>query len=293
MILCKSESEKKPNFILILTTLLLVLNVGLAWSYSSSPPNGRTNAPGESNCTACHSSFGLNSGSGTLAVAGLSEVYEPGMTYDLIVSLDDPVASRWGFEFTILGESDQEIGTMVSLDGRTQVSSTATRSYAKQTLSGTQNGLSGGVTWNIRWTAPAAGTGAATIYLVGNAANGNFSTSGDRIYAISETWAENSISATLVPALATADLKPNFPNPFNPRTTIVYELAKPQSVRLSIYALDGKLVRLLEDGFRAEGRYELVWNGLNQGGRAVPSGTYFYRLQTRGGDLTRSMVLVR
>ena len=60
-----------------------------------------------------------------------------------------------------------------------------------------------------------------------------------------------------------------------------------------IYALDGRLVKHLEDGLRAEGRHEVHWNGMNSRGMAVPSGTYFYRLQAGSIDQTRSMVLVR
>ncbi len=219
--------------------------------------------------------------------------YSAGESYDLVVSLEDPSASRWGFEFTILGDDNEEIGALTNLGSFTQISSTATRSYAKQTSSGSRNGTTGGVTWNVRWTAPAADSGDATIYLVGNAANGNFSTSGDRIYAISETWSENNVSSTPLPVLAGAELKPNFPNPFNPRTTLAFELAETKSVRLSIYSLSGRLVRTLVDGTRSEGRHEVQWDGLDSHGLSTPSGTYFYRLQAGGVDQTRSMVLVR
>ena len=278
---------------LTLVALTLCLSVGLAAAYSSGPPNGRTDAPGEGNCTGCHSNFPLNSGSGTLGVSGLSALYDADQDYDLVVSLDDPDASRWGFEFTIIGDDGEEIGSLMSLDNQTQTSSTATRTYAKQTSIGTQIGTTDGVTWTVRWTAPAAGSGDATIYLAGNAANGNFSTSGDYIYTTSQTWAENSVSAAPMPMLAGAELKPNFPNPFNPRTTIAYELASTKSVRVTIYSLSGRLVRTLVDGTRDEGRHEVQWDGLDNHGLATPSGTYFYRLQAGGVDQTRSMVLVR
>ena len=277
----------------VMVVLLLSINVGLAQAYSSSPPNGRTNAPGEGNCTACHSTFPLNSGSGSMSVSGIGGTYEPGQVYDLEIQFDDPAASRWGFELTIIGDDGMALGSVASMDGQTQTSSTATRDYVKQTSAGTLNGTTGAVTWSFRWTAPAAESGDATIYMVGNAANGNFSTSGDRIYAVNTTWSENSLSAAPLPGFAVANLEPNFPNPFNPRTTIAYELKETQSVRLSIYSLDGRLVKYLEDGLRSEGRHEVHWNGLNSRGMAVPSGTYFYRLQAGSVDQTRSMVLVR
>lgn len=289
----QSRMLKKMGLGLLVGLLALTLTASLAWSFASSPPNARTNAPGEGNCTACHSTFPLNSGSGTLSVSGLDGSYDAGQSYDLVVSLQDPAASRWGFEFTVIGENGQQIGSLTNLGAQTQISSTSNRSYAKQTSVGTQNGTSGGVTWTVRWTAPAAGAGNASIYLVGNAANGNFSTSGDHIYAISQVWTENDLSPAPLPVLAAAELKPNFPNPFNPRTTLAYELPAAQSVRLAIYSLDGRLVRNLVDGLRGEGRHEVMWDGLDQQGSAVSSGTYFYTLRTLDGVQTRSMVLVR
>ncbi|MCP4145982.1 MAG: T9SS type A sorting domain-containing protein [bacterium] len=287
------NKTKKTGLFLVTTVLLLTMCASLALAYSSSPPNGGTNAPGEGNCTGCHSSFPLNSGSGLLSISGLDGEYDAGQSYDLVVSLDDPNAQRWGFEFTIIGDNGQEIGSLTSLDSHTQTSASGSKTYAKQTSIGSQNGTTTGVTWTVRWTAPASGAGDAFFYMAGNAANGNFSTSGDRIYAISEMWTESDVSAVSIPLMAAAKLKPNYPNPFNPRTTIAYELSESQSVMLSIYGLDGRLVRQLESGIRGEGTHEVVWDGLDNHGVAASSGTYFYRLLTNKVDVKRSMILVR
>ena len=206
------KNTNKTILILLTMVLLLTMSTGMALAYSGGPPNGRTNAPGEGNCTGCHSSFPLNSGSGLLSISGLSGAYDAGQSYDLIVSLEDPSAQRWGFEFTIIGDNGQEIGSLTSLDSHTQTSASGSKAYAKQTSQGSQNGTTTGVTWTVRWTAPASGAGNASIYMTGAAANGNFSTSGDRIYAISETWTESDVSAVSLPLLAAAELKPNYPN---------------------------------------------------------------------------------
>jgi hypothetical protein len=278
------------------TSLLLVMGLLLvplsAMAYSSGPPNGRTNAPGETNCTACHSTFPLNSGSGSLVVTDLGS-WEPGQTYDLTVTLADPDASRWGFEFTVLDQGGSRAGTLASLDANTQVSSTASRDYAKQTSAGSQPGTPDQASWTVRWTAPDAGSGDLTLYMAANAANGNSAASGDRIYAINSTWSEGTTSPAPMPALAGADLKANYPNPFNPRTTLAFELASDQQVALNIYSLDGRLVRELISGTRSAGRHEVAWDGLDRSGRAVPSGTYLYRLQAGGQVQTRTMALVR
>ncbi|MCP4290943.1 MAG: T9SS type A sorting domain-containing protein [bacterium] len=283
----------KTWVLLACVALIMSLNISLAMAYSSGPPNGRTNAPGESTCTGCHSSFPLNSGSGTLAVSGIGETYEAGQNYDLTISLDDPSASRWGFELTVIGEDGNAIGNLVNLNGHTQTSNASSRLYMKQTSAGTQNGTTGGVTWPFRWNAPEAGSGEATIYIAGNAANGNFSTSGDRIYTISQSWTEDNTSAAPVQSLASAELRQNYPNPFNPRTTLAFDLKESQMVRMSIYSIDGRMVKQVANGLYGVGQHEIHWDGLSSQGLAVPSGTYYYRLQAGSVDETRSMTLVR
>jgi hypothetical protein len=97
------------------------------------------------------------------------------------------------------------------------------------------------------------------------------------------------------PATPVADaLGQNFPNPFNPSTTIAFDLAKPASVRIGIYDVSGRLVRTLIDGSMAAGSHEVGWNGMNNAGTGVPSGLYFYRMTTSEGfTATRKMILLR
>ena len=217
--------------------------------------------------------------------------YEPGTAYDLTVTLADPDAQRWGFEFTVLDGGGVSTGTLATLDTDVQLSTTGSRTYAKHTSAGTHPGTTGSQAWTVRWTAPAVGTGDVALYVAGNAANGNSSTSGDRIYATSVAWTEGGVSA--VPDAAIARLDDNYPNPFNPRTTIRYTLAEDAPVRLTIYAVDGRLVRRLQDGGREAGEHRVVWDGLDSSGRAVPSGTYLYRLEAGTVRETRTMSLVR
>jgi len=76
-----------------------------------------------------------------------------------------------------------------------------------------------------------------------------------------------------------ATLDQNFPNPFNPVTTISFRLAVPGAVRLSVYDVSGRLVRtLVDEGEMAAGDHQIVWNGLEQTGRAAAAGVYFYNL---------------
>ncbi|RMI03620.1 MAG: T9SS C-terminal target domain-containing protein [Calditrichaeota bacterium] len=96
-------------------------------------------------------------------------------------------------------------------------------------------------------------------------------------------------------------LHANFPNPFNPTTTIRYDLKETVRVRLRIFNLLGQVVRTLVDGRETAGYKEVVWDGRNDAGEPVASGVYLYRLEAgnpsagsgHGFVKTRKMVLIR
>ena len=96
-----------------------------------------------------------------------------------------------------------------------------------------------------------------------------------------------------VPVSRTALLQ-NAPNPFNPQTTIAYDLPKQTAVSLRVFDVSGRLVReLIRGEIVAEGRQEAVWNGRNNTGRRVASGTYFYRLEAGEYSETKRMALIK
>jgi len=88
-------------------------------------------------------------------------------------------------------------------------------------------------------------------------------------------------------------LEQNVPNPFNPTTLITYEVAGDALVRLVVFDVSGRRVRTLVNRAQAPGRYDAVWDGRDEGGRAVSSGVYFYRLESSGFTQTRRMVLLK
>lgn len=85
----------------------------------------------------------------------------------------------------------------------------------------------------------------------------------------------------------------NVPNPFNPETTIAYELPEAVQVQLVIFNLVGQRVRGLVDDFKAAGRYEAKWDARDDFGRDVSSGVYFYSLEAGSFSTTRRMLLIR
>ena len=102
--------------------------------------------------------------------------------------------------------------------------------------------------------------------------------------------------ASLIPE-ETALLR-NYPNPFNPETWIPYQLAEPAEVTLTIYDMNGSVVRRLAVGHRAAGMYRsrsraVYWDGRNQLGEAVANGVYFYTLTVGEFSATRRMLILK
>jgi hypothetical protein len=92
----------------------------------------------------------------------------------------------------------------------------------------------------------------------------------------------------------TYGLYPNAPNPFNPSTSIPYDVpAGGGAMTLRIYDVSGRLVRTLAGGAQTAGRKMAVWNGKDDRGREVGSGVSFYRLQAPGYGKTLKMVLIQ
>lgn len=88
-------------------------------------------------------------------------------------------------------------------------------------------------------------------------------------------------------------LSQNFPNPFNPETTIEYSLSTPANIQLEVFDVLGRKVATLAAGLREAGLHRLQWNGKNNSGVSVPSGIYFYRLSAPDFVHTRRMLLMR
>jgi len=88
-------------------------------------------------------------------------------------------------------------------------------------------------------------------------------------------------------------LEQNFPNPFNPMTTIVFSLPSRGDAKLGIYDVSGRLVRTLQDGVLEAGRHTVTWDGRNDGGREMSSGVYFCKLVTADRIAETKLVLLK
>ncbi|MFL6254715.1 MAG: PQQ-dependent sugar dehydrogenase, partial [Pyrinomonadaceae bacterium] len=156
-----------------------------ARAYSAGPPAGYSHAPGELDCSDCHTTPAQSAGTLTL---GVPQTYTPGLTYDITVASasTDATRVRWGFQMTALDSADQKAGAFVPSDDLTRVINGEgpfpAREYVEHTSKGTFPGQPNGANWSFRWTAPTEDVGPVTFYLAGNQANGDGNSSGDNIY---------------------------------------------------------------------------------------------------------------
>lgn len=98
----------------------------------------------------------------------------------------------------------------------------------------------------------------------------------------------NPVSTSDAPATPDFVIDGNYPNPFTARTTIRFRLAEAGPMRLRVLDVQGRTVRTLADGNHAAGSHAIPFDA-----RDLPSGTYFYHLDTRRGSQSRPMTLVR
>ena len=85
----------------------------------------------------------------------------------------------------------------------------------------------------------------------------------------------------------------NYPNPFNPETSITYQVPKTSLVKIEVFKLLGQKLRTLVNEERNPGSYQIMWNGLDDQGKSVSSGVYLYKMQSGDFSTIKKMVLVR
>jgi hypothetical protein len=88
-------------------------------------------------------------------------------------------------------------------------------------------------------------------------------------------------------------LQQNYPNPFNPSTNIVYELPHSGSVEITIFDIIGRVIRIFRIYHQQAGVHTAVWNGQNDSGISVSSGTYFCRVQFENNYMVNKLLLIK
>jgi hypothetical protein len=138
-----------------------------------------------------------------------------------------------------------------------------------------------------------ASTGFKTQGTLGQHSAGKASAGGMNVY--SGFWKSGwkaILTGADVPVVFTNALYQNYPNPFNPSTTIEYMVGENGPVEITVFNVKGQRVRTLVREVKPPGRYNVQWDGVNDRGRTVSTGIYFYRMQIgRYRDVKKMLLL--
>jgi len=115
----------------------------------------------------------------------------------------------------------------------------------------------------------------------------------DQFLVLSHPALVTAVAEDAAPHPVAFQLRQNYPNPFNARTVISYQLPQPGTTELSIYNTAGQLVRCLVAAAQPAGSHQAIWDGVDDGGKAVGTGVYLYRLQAGEKRQTRRLLLLR
>ena len=121
----------------------------------------------------------------------------------------------------------------------------------------------------------------------------------DDIEIVARDSANKDLEYTLEETTADADmptryaLSANYPNPFNPSTTIKFALPEPQYVKLAIFAVDGRRIATLKSESMSAGNHSVTWTGRDDRGGFVATGIYFYRIEAGDFSQTHKMTLMK
>ncbi|MCK4571309.1 T9SS type A sorting domain-containing protein [candidate division WOR-3 bacterium] len=118
-------------------------------------------------------------------------------------------------------------------------------------------------------------------------------TTTDLLFNTSEFCDVNLVVSGLEEIPIRYELSQNYPNPFTNTTTIQYAISKTTHVKLSVFDVSGRLIKVLAEGVHNPSYYNVNWNGKDNSGRKVSQGVYFYRLEAKGYITSKKLIFLR
>lgn len=165
---------------------------GRTLASATGPAPTFTGAPGESNCTACHTTFDVNSGTGNVTIVGVPKNYLPGQQIPLTVTVSQSDGVLYGYQLTAVGPTGGKVGSYSFAPTSPPIIQLVTgfvngveREYIEHTINGITPTQFGSKSWTFEWTAPSSRVGKVSFYAAGNAADSDGGSNGDRIYTTS------------------------------------------------------------------------------------------------------------
>ncbi len=271
------------------TTLLMlvsIISLSAGLLSSSQPPTGHTGATSGITCADCHSGSALNATGGSVVINGLPATYTPGSVYPFSVTIThrNSDRTRWGFAVRAVGSGNNDVGTFSVIAPANAVPNESELGHinAPVTTAGTTYTFS-----NLRWTAPANPTAqdqAITFYVAGNAANGDFSTTGDNIYTVARSMTLLSSSVQeVIPGVKHWKV---LNTPGSSVIVVKLSLTAATAISFSLYDAGGRRIQSVPmQKFAAGEHQQLITTG------RVTSGIYILEISSAAGTSTQKVFL--
>jgi hypothetical protein len=238
-------------------------------------------------------SFGTHLATGDLNGDGITDVAAPDQDASrvaVLVGIGDGTLAQPTY-YSVARYPDDTVIADIDGDGRQDLVLTSLNTSGIGVLAGTVNGLlttsqyyGGGVDPTCLVVAQLNADGRPDIAIACRYSNG--------VTLLFQNAAAAAVESA-PPQTALASLHPSVPNPFRSSTTIQFSLTHRERARLELYSVDGRLVRRLLDQQFSAGQHQVGWDGRDESGRDVPSGTYIYRLQVNKRAAVRKVQVIR
>ena len=266
---------KLKSINLLINSVIIVLSFSILLYAYSTGITGVTKKSNNPGCT-CH---GINSSSAVIVSINGPDSLTTNQTADYSITISGGPLNAAGTDIAVSnGSLSPTSGDLTLQDGE------LTHTSPKAPVSGI-------VTFNFQYTAPST-PGEQTIYANGNSVNFNHQFTGDewnyapnKIINVTPKILEGIENETNI---RTYSLKQNFPNPFNPSTTIKFSVQKESFVSIKVYDIAGKEITTLVNERKAAGNYSMEYDASN-----LPSSIYFYRMQAGSFVSTKKLILIK
>ena len=253
----------------ILTIVLMASQVFASTSYT-----GYSGAPESyGSCAAsCHGSSG-----GTIQVSGFPEQFAEGQTYTITITHSGGSSIRQ-FNGSCRAGSGSANAGVISAGTNTTTYTRPNETNGIHLSATNQNSAT------FSWTAPTDTTSEARLYIAG--LQGSYSGQNTNLTLISTREQVGIKDQAEIPN--SYAILSNYPNPFNARTNIVFNLTASSDVRLDIYNVKGQVVESFVKNFMEAGHHSITWDAAN-----YPSGIYLYKLTSGERKITNKMILLK
>jgi hypothetical protein len=276
---------RKLLFFLLPIGLLIVLASGVM---SDNGIAGKVGSSGENRCTECHSTYAINSGTGSiqLRTGMINNQYVPGQVYTLVFKVAFPGRSLFGMGLEALTSTNTNAGTFTMTTNKTTTKSVTIGTTSRRSVVHTFNGgiSADSMLFTFNWTAPASGT--VTFYYCGVAANASTTDAGDYVY--SGTMVVNPVSTTGISENISINTFNAFPNPVADRLNVEFTPVSSGDAAVTLYDLSGKVIRTEEMSVIREKSTSLSWSSMDE----LPAGTYLLTIRNGEAFGTRRIVIL-